>query len=369
MMQHDQTCDQTESSEAYKTEEVNKHGQLVLECRLEVMEIAVQQQEALAAQLVEDSQAAEKEAEALKTELNASDEERKQLVGRTQAASAAGQHALNEASEVAQQAVAHVQKLVDAEVTNAQVLSAKISEADKATKVANTTVTESGTAVMASGVCNADAEGSGSGRRLAREAQATAEKQLAEEKAKVLQLQHIRTKALTALASRDSKLGVLAATVVQLEKQLEEAKLNVQQETKRQALSTTPKLLVSVRKPARLFVISPEVTEVAGEYCLLPDLVSNRPAYSCRGSNNEIQQAVYLFWHESESCFAWTFGRQLPSAGKEGSATGAGSSAEVLQSIIAQSLQLAWTALPDELSSKWQAGAATVNIAAISDGF
>jgi len=370
------TCDRAEAMEAVKTEEEHKQQRLVLECRLEVMEAAVQKQEGLAAHLTEESQAAEKAAEEFETELKALDEQRKQFVGRIQAVSAAGRGALNEASEVAQQAIVYVQKLVGAEEANVQVLSAKIRVADKATDAANKAMIESGNAAMASGKCNADAEGSSSERRLAeaKEARATAEKQLAEGKAKVLQLQGVWTTALAALASRDDKLGVLASTVVHLEKQLEEAKRNtamevhVQQQTKRQALSTASKFVVPVHKPARLFVVSHEVTELAGEYRLLRDLVSKRPAYGCRGSNNEDRQTVYLFWREDESRCAWAFGRQLPSAGKEGSAIGASSNAEVSQSIIAQCLQQAWTALPDELSSKWQAGAATVNITAIAMG-
>mmetsp|Transcript_110835 Transcript_110835/g.220444 ORF Transcript_110835/g.220444 Transcript_110835/m.220444 type:complete len:354 (+) Transcript_110835:82-1143(+) len=296
------SSDKNEAMEEYKMEE-DVPAQLMLECRFKVMEAAVQQQEGLAVQLAEESQAATKAAEEIKTELKSLDNERKLLVGRLQAASIAGQKALKEASEVAQQ-----------------------------------------------------------------EARATAKKQHVEARAKLSQLQDIRTKTLEAFACRDGKLGVLAATVLKSEKQLEEANTNAMetakknlmetqvQQSKHQALSTTLQLVVTVRKPARLFVTSPDIAELAGEYRLLPDLVSNRPAYVCRGSNNEVQQTVYLFRCEGEKRFAWTFGRQLPFAGKESS------SAEVSRSILAQNSQRAWTALPDELFSKWQAGASTVSV-------
>lgn len=96
-----------------------------------------------------------------------------------------------------------------------------------------------------------------------------------------------------------------------------------------------PEPFLAACAPQRLFVSSDAAPEVAGEYRMLQEGANGRPAFKATGS-----RAVFLLWTSREGG-CWIF---APDLGTE--------------AIFARSLQLAWTALPDELmAGSWTRGA------------
>lgn len=109
--------------------------------------------------------------------------------------------------------------------------------------------------------------------------------------------------------------------------QIAEAQFQVA-ETKEVALDRhDPVKFLNARSAERLFVSTEDIPEVAGEYILLEGSDTMRPAYK---SNDK--RGNFLFWTPKRGGY-WAFGGDL----------------EEQKPLLARSLQLSWTALPDEL--------------------
>jgi len=93
-----------------------------------------------------------------------------------------------------------------------------------------------------------------------------------------------------------------------------------------------PGSFLAARAAQRLYVTTEDAPEVAGEYRLVPGGANGWPAYKAAGS-----RAAFLVWSPCEGG-CWVFAPDISGDG----------------AVLARSLQLAWTSLPDEiLSGSW----------------
>ncbi|CAK0857199.1 unnamed protein product, partial [Prorocentrum cordatum] len=133
-----------------------------------------------------------------------------------------------------------------------------------------------------------------------------------------------------------------------------EASLGAAEAGRAPSAAAAPGAYMARRAAARLVVQSTELPEAGGEYKLLPGSgPGGRPAW-VQGANAKGKEAVCLYWSE-ENGHPATFGRGLahPAEGTDGAAP--------RQGALARSVQVVWTALPEELhSTKWQTGAGSV---------
>lgn len=100
-----------------------------------------------------------------------------------------------------------------------------------------------------------------------------------------------------------------------------------------------PSHFLMARSAKRLYVSTEDIPEVAGEYRILEDATTKLPTYKSTGP-----RSCFLFWTPKQGG-RWSFGPDLAEA----------------EPLLAHSLQLSWTALPDELmSDSWSKGASSM---------
>lgn len=121
------------------------------------------------------------------------------------------------------------------------------------------------------------------------------------------------------------------------------------------ALPARPVLDPAMSRAASRLFVSCDVQSIAGDYRLLAGQPwQDRPVYKLQST-----EAMHLFWKQSESqswICNWVFSALLP-------ATEGRSEVQAPTKIVAQSLQAAWTALPEEVISHWQGdGSATFEV-------
>uniref|UniRef100_A0A7S4R6A3 Uncharacterized protein n=1 Tax=Alexandrium monilatum TaxID=311494 RepID=A0A7S4R6A3_9DINO len=341
-----------------------------LECELEVTNDVLKRVQEHAAELSQAREAAEEQVKTASASLEVVKARKVDFQKRVQAAVAEVEEGLRRAKDAVGQAEAKIEAAVrglELE-TAAAAKQAKVAKDAAADALARISALEAANPGLASAAGTADAD---SGAEAAKEA---AEGRLAAMQAKLDELKENRSKALAALAAQESKLGELGSQVVELEAKLAaqlEASSNLQERVKELGLDKEPeraaKEASTVRKPPRLYAVTTALPEVAGEYKLLPEAVADRPAYAHKGAGGA---SVYLFWSSAGGRCSWNFAKELPSA-PSGDVGGADASQpeRPLPGMLAESVQDAWTVLPDELaSSRWDAGCRFVDITLISAG-
>jgi len=359
-----------------------------LECQLEVTNTSLSHVEKHLAELRAARAVIEEQAKAAQTTLETIKERRSAFHTRLQAAVTTGQKVLGDAKAAVNLAEAKIDSLVQ----DTECEAATLATHTKATK---TTISETEAHISALEAAN---PGLGAVALAASINQATGDskvnevetppvvtddvKHAAEDRciamrAKLAELKERRGKALSVLASQGGEVGQLASRAVELEAKLEKQRDTVSQlQARAKELGVDEDSLLSVapsapaRKPLRLLAISSASPEIAGEYKLLPDAISDRPAYEHKGSSDA---PVYLFWSSAGGRCSWVFAEELPGkspieAGLAANTSGA-ATPDQPKSILARSAQDAWTVLPDELdSSRWEAGGLVMDITLVSKG-
>jgi len=363
------------------------HKRFELECQLEVTNIVLKNVEKDVAEFGALRQAAEEQVEAAVAVLEASKERKSSFRRRLQAALASVEEALGGAKAAMGKAEAKIEASAQDADREAAALASKIKAAKDAAADACTRIgaleaenPELTPADAAEGANAATAEltqgeGGATPALAAKAAQEAAEGRQSAVQARIAELKQRRSQAFAALAAKGGKLGELGGQVVELEARLEALRgtaSGLQARAKELGVEAEPELTgrpgkdmgttIPARRPPRLFAVSTALPEVAGEYKLLPNDVSGRPAYTHKGPSGG---AVHLFWSSAGGRCSWTFARELPAA----AAPSSGEEGALPNAPLAASAQDAWTALPDELaSSHWDAGGRVVDITLVSAG-
>jgi len=344
-----------------------------------VEKASLQHLEGLASELSKERKAEEEAGEAAAVELEQRRAEGADLLQHFRAALATGQKLLGDASVALDDGKSRLQQKVDDVEAQVRAMEAEIVAAACATKRAQVALGASGFQL---GDASVETQRS-SLLEAAKLAHAEA-KCCCDKRGESLSRAHAeRMAALEALvAIRAGSLSALGASVLELENRLDtdrkateelQAKAAVLEAAKQRAFSAA---LLPIRQPVRLLAVAPTLPEAAGEYRLMTSKVAGRPAYAQRRLNGDGHPCTYLFWlmlAEGRQC-SWVFCPQLPETLTEGGhlgkkANNSSFTAWQEESLIARSLQPAWSALPDELcSTQWKAGEKVVAITLIGLG-
>lgn len=334
-----------------------------LESQVEVTKMVLKDVEGRVAELSAASSAVDEQVGTVEKALEVSKERKAAFHQRMQAAVQAAKLELGNAQSAVDGAEATIEALVKDVERDAATIATQTKAAKDATADAQARIS-----ALEAAPGLAEREGSAPGSAAAEAAKEAAEAHRAAMKEKLAGMKEDSAKALASLASQGGQLGELAGRVVELEAKLSAQRSDaakLQQRAKELGVDQAaaahaakePAAAVPVRRPPRLFAMSPGLLEAAGEYKLLPEGVSGRPAYAHKGAGGA---AIYLFWANAGGRCSWVLAKELPAAEN--------TDAE-LSGLLARSVQATWTALPDELASPhWDTGSATVDITLLSAG-
>jgi len=349
--------------------------QFELESRLEVTNAALKDVEGRVAELGAARAAVEEQVKAGEAALEAGKEHQAEFHRQLQAIVEKAEKTLGDARAAVTGAEAQIESAAQEVERGAAAVAAQVTAAGNAAAEARARI----------GTLEAVGPGtlggtSGNGAAAAEAAKQEAEARRAALEAKLGELREKRARALAQLIAHGGQPGKLAGRSAELEAKLkaqrdDAAKLRARAKElgvdAEKALGAgtlkEPAAAVPARRPPRLFAMSPALSDIAGEYKLLPQTACGRPVYAHKSAGGV---TTYLFWVSTEGRCCWAFGKELPPASSNGIGIDTAAKADAkLEGIIARSVQATWTAHPDELAScHWDTGSAVVDITLVSAG-
>eukprot|EP00418_Pyrodinium_bahamense_P037355 CAMPEP_0179189468 /NCGR_PEP_ID=MMETSP0796-20121207/94058_1 /TAXON_ID=73915 /ORGANISM="Pyrodinium bahamense, Strain pbaha01" /LENGTH=457 /DNA_ID=CAMNT_0020893605 /DNA_START=103 /DNA_END=1475 /DNA_ORIENTATION=- len=379
----DPTREGAEPGEGPKQPEAARLGprgcRFELECRLEVTNDTLSAAEEHMARVSAERATLEQQIESVSASLDVIKGRQSVSHQRLGASVKTSQKMLGDAKAALCTAVAKLEKLAEDANCKAAAVELQIKAAKEATACAEARISDLANTSPRPTPASGNDNGKEELLAIAEAARDAVEGQCAAMEAKLVQLRDTRAVVLASLVAQGGRLGEVGGQVVELT-----TKLDVQHSVAAELLAKAKDLGVAevaegnaassakvgtalpTRRPSRLIAVSPSLPELAGEYKLLPDAVNGRLETLCI-SSGPLRVAVA----------AWGFSRGLPvSAGTStgagvvsaSNANGAGEESTELPGFVARSLQAAWMALPDELTSRWGAGSRVVDISIISAG-